>query len=388
MAIKVLVVLGTRPDAIKMMPVCAALKSDPAFKTKILVTAQHRQMLDQVLKVFSIHSDYDLDIMEESQTLFHITGETLHKMEKVLRQEKFDIVLVHGDTTTAFAASLSAFYQRIPVGHVEAGLRSFDMENPYPEEANRVLTDAVSTLHFAPTATARNNLISQQCKPDNIFITGNTVIDALKEALKKPDVFTSKKLKHLQEELRDPSIRMILLTAHRRENFGKPLHDICSAIKRIALEFSYVRIVYPVHLNPNVRRPVYRILENIRNVILIKPVDYLTFARCMQLSYCVVTDSGGIQEEAPSLGKPVLVLRKVTERPEAVQAGTVRIAGTAKNTIYQEIKNLLLNRRLYNVMSRAVNPYGDGKASGRIIKAIQYWAGITRIRPKDFKPHK
>lgn len=388
MAIKVLVVLGTRPDAIKMMPVCAALKSDPAFKTKILVTAQHRQMLDQVLKVFSIHSDYDLDIMEESQTLFHITGETLHKMEKVLQQEKFDIVLVHGDTTTAFAASLSAFYQRIPVGHVEAGLRSFDMENPYPEEANRVLTDAVSTLHFAPTATARNNLISQHCKLDTIFITGNTVIDALKEALKKPDVFTSKKLKHLQEELRDPSIRMILLTAHRRENFGKPLHDICSAIKRIALEFPYVRIVYPVHLNPNVHRPVYRILENIRNVILIKPVDYLTFARCMQLSYCVVTDSGGIQEEAPSLGKPVLVLRKVTERPEAVQAGTVRIAGTAKNTIYQEIKNLLLNRRLYNAMSRAVNPYGDGKASGRIIKAIKYWAGITRIRPKDFKPHK
>lgn len=383
-----LVVFGTRPDAIKMAPVCIALKADKAFDSKILVTAQHRHMLDQVLRIFRLKTDYDLNIMEESQTLFHITGETLRKMEKVLKSFKPNLVLVHGDTTTAYAASLSAFFLHIPVGHVEAGLRSFDMENPFPEEANRVLTDALSALHFAPTKKAKDNLLRERKSKKSIFITGNTVIDALLSVVNKPCAMPFKKLKTVQSELKNSSKKMILMTAHRRENFGKPLENIFKAIKRIAQEFPETRIVYPVHLNPRVHKPAYRILGSSHNVILVPPVDYNAMAQCIKKAYFVVTDSGGIQEEAPSLGKPVLVLRKVTERPEAVKAGTVKIIGTEEKDVYTAIKNLLTNTQAYNAMSNAVNPYGDGKASKRIIQAIKYWAGKQKKKPHDFKSSK
>ncbi|MFH1380171.1 MAG: UDP-N-acetylglucosamine 2-epimerase (non-hydrolyzing) [bacterium] len=368
--INIITVFGTRPDAIKMAPVCHALEADPAFNSKILVTAQHRHMLDQVLEIFKLHSNFDLNIMEESQTLFHITRETLHKMEKILLQEKPDLVLVHGDTTTAFAAALSAFYLHIPVGHVEAGLRSFDMDNPYPEEANRVLTDAITTLHFAPTHVAAQNLAAHKARHAHIFITGNTVIDALLSVVKRPYNLNRLPININPKEFLYGR-KLILMTAHRRENFGEPIKQICSAVKAIAREFPDVHIVYPVHLNPCIKKPVYRYLNSQKNISLIPPVDYEAFAQLIKLSYFVVTDSGGIQEEAPSLGKPVLVLRKVTERPEAVKAGTVRIIGTNEQAVYTSIKTLLTNRRQYIKMSKAINPYGDGKASMRILQAIK-----------------
>lgn len=384
MLLKVLIVFGTRPDAIKMAPVFHALKNDPVFAPKILVTAQHRHMLDQVLENFDLHANFDLNIMIRSQTLFHITRETLHKMEKVLIREKPDLMLVHGDTTTAFAAALSAFYRHIPVGHVEAGLRSFDRDNPYPEEANRVLTDAITSLYFAPTQKSKENLLKENTADQMIFVTGNTVIDALLSTVHKPCRFNSFTLKTTADIIKQGK-KLILLTAHRRENFGEPINHICSAVTKIARDFPDIHIVYPVHLNPRIKGPVYKRLKSIKNISLVAPVNYLEFSKLINLAYLVVTDSGGIQEEAPSLGKPVLVLRTVTERPEAVHAGTVRVIGTDEKKIYASIKTLLTNRKEYLKMSRAVNPYGDGRASERIVQAIKYWAGIISKKPKDFR---
>ncbi|MFH1367520.1 MAG: UDP-N-acetylglucosamine 2-epimerase (non-hydrolyzing) [Elusimicrobiota bacterium] len=385
---KILVVFGTRPEAIKMAPVVKQLSIyNSQFTVKVCVTAQHRQMLDEVLDIFRIKPDYDLNIMRDGQDLYYITASVLQKMKRVLAEEKPDMVLVHGDTTTTFAAALASFYQRIPVGHVEAGLRSHDKSQPFPEEANRLLTDSLCDLHFAPTSTAKNSLLKENQKPGNIFITGNTVIDALHAVLKMKRPFRNPILKKLSSSFsRLPSSRLILVTAHRRENFGKPLEDIFSALARIAREYPGLKIIYPVHLNPNVQRPAKKILGGVKNVILLPPVDYSDLAGLVKASYLVVTDSGGLQEEAPALGKPVLVLREVTERPEAVKAGTVKIIGSRKNRIYSEIKRLLENEKEHKRMSSSVNPYGDGKAAYRTVEAIRYFFGLRKDKPADFRP--
>jgi len=367
---KVICIFGTRPEAIKMAPVLRELqKKMDLFKTVVVVTAQHREMLDQVLKLFALHSDYDLNIMQESQTLYHITTSTLSRLEKVIERENPNFILVQGDTTTTFAATLAAFYQRIPVGHIEAGLRSYDRFNPYPEEINRTLTDALCELHFAPTSTAKRNLLKENIKEGSIFVTGNTVIDALYSALKKPHRFRNSVLKKMDFGSR----RIILLTAHRRENWGIPLENICLSIRKLIQKYDDLEIVYPVHLNPNVKNVVYRILKDSPRIHLIKPLDYLDFVNLIDRCFLVLTDSGGLQEEAPALGKPVLVLRKVTERPEGVEAGTVKIVGLSKESIFRETCKLLDNKRTYNKMATSVNPYGDGKASKRIVDAILYY---------------
>ena len=363
---KILVIFGTRPEAVKMMPVIYRLKNNRReFTTKVVVTAQHREMLDQVLKLFAIEADYDLNIMKASQSLGYITTEILNKFQAILKLEKPDLVLVHGDTTTTFASALACYYEKIPVGHVEAGLRSFDRFNPYPEELNRRLTDSLCDLFFAHTVSAKNNLEKENINGKHIYVTGNTVIDALFMALKLKTAFKNKELGKI-----DFNKKIILVTAHRRENWGKPLENICTALKKIKQAHVGIEIVYPVHPNPNIKNAVFRVLKNIKGVHLTKPLDYIDFIKLMNKSYLVLTDSGGLQEEAPSLGKPVLVLRKVTERPEAVIARTVKIIGTDKNRIYKEVSILLCNKKAYVKMANAINPYGDGKAAIRIIKAI------------------
>jgi len=364
---KIICIFGTRPEAIKMAPVLKELqKKKDLFKTVVVVTAQHRQMLDQVLRLFNLQSDYDLNIMQESQTPYHVTTSSLSRLEKVINRENPDFILVQGDTTTTFAAALAAFYQKVPVGHIEAGLRSYDRFNPYPEEVNRLLTDALCDLHFAPTPTAKRNLLKENIKKESIFVTGNTVIDALYLALKKPHRFRNSVLKRIDFNKK----RIILLTAHRRENWGIPLENICLSIKKLIHKYDDLEIVYPVHLNPKVKNVVYKILKNFPRIHLIKPLDYLDFINLMNKCFLVLTDSGGLQEEAPSLGKPVLVLREVTERTEGVKAGTVRIVGLSKERILKETCKLLDNKRVYNRMATAVNPYGDGKASQRIVSAL------------------
>jgi len=364
---KIICIFGTRPEAIKMAPVLKELqKKKDLFKTVVVVTAQHRQMLDQVLRLFNLQSDYDLNIMQESQTPYHVTTSSLSRLEKVINRENPDFILVQGDTTTTFAAALAAFYQKVPVGHIEAGLRSYDRFNPYPEEVNRLLTDALCDLHFAPTPTAKRNLLKENIKKESIFVTGNTVIDALYLALKKPHRFRNSVLKRIDFNKK----RIILLTAHRRENWGIPLENICLSIKKLIHKYDDLEIVYPVHLNPKVKNVVYKILKNFPRIHLIKPLDYLDFINLMNKCFLVLTDSGGLQEEAPSLGKPVLVLREVTERTEGVKAGTVRIVGLSKERIFKETCKLLDNKRVYNRMATAVNPYGDGKASQRIVSAL------------------
>jgi UDP-N-acetylglucosamine 2-epimerase (non-hydrolysing) len=384
----ILLVFGTRPEAIKMAPLVAAFKErQDEFRCRICVTAQHRQMLDDVLSVFGIAPDHDLNIMQDGQSLFHVTAAALCRMEKVLQDEKPDLVLVHGDTTTTFAATLAAFYLHIPVGHVEAGLRSYNRDHPFPEEANRVLTDALCALYFAPTATARKALLREHTPADRIVVTGNTVIDALQMVLQRPGTFTAPTLRALFDgKTDDPAQRLILMTAHRRENFGRPFEEVFTAVRRIADGHPSVRIVYPVHLNPRVQEPAQRILGGCRNIALIPPVSYPDLALLLQRAHIVVTDSGGIQEEAPALGKPVLVLREVTERPEAVRSGTVRLAGTDGKKVYAEIARLLTDRRLYGRMSRAVNPYGDGKAAKRIVEAARHFFGFRRAKPAEFVP--
>ncbi|WP_222889104.1 MULTISPECIES: non-hydrolyzing UDP-N-acetylglucosamine 2-epimerase [Enterobacteriaceae] len=369
---KVLTVFGTRPEAIKMAPLVHALAKDPYFEAKVCVTAQHREMLDQVLNLFSIVPDYDLDIMQPGQGLTEITCRILEGLKPILESFKPDVVLVHGDTTTTIAASLAAFYQRIPVGHVEAGLRTGDLSSPWPEEANRTLTGHLAMYHFSPTQNARQNLLRENILDKQIFVTGNTVIDALFWV--RDTVLNNENL-HSELAARypflDESKKLVLVTGHRRESFGQGFEQICHALVDIAAKHQDVQIVYPVHLNPNVSEPVNRILGHVENIILIEPQDYLPFLWLMTHAWLILTDSGGIQEEAPSLGKPVLVMRETTERPEAIEAGTVRLVGTDRQRIVEEVTHLLQDNDAWQAMSRAHNPYGDGQACERILHALK-----------------
>lgn len=361
--LKVLLVFGTRPEAIKMAPVYMELSKHKEIEPIVCVTAQHREMLDQVLTLFKIKPDYDLDIMVHNQNLWTLTSNVLLKMKEVFEDCKPHIVLVHGDTTTTMATSLSAFYAQIPIGHVEAGLRTFDRFYPFPEEINRVVTDSVSSFYFAPTDTSTQNLINIGADKDFVFKTGNTVIDAL--------LYTVKNHKSNLDNLNlNPNLKTILLTAHRRENFGQPIEDICKAILQIVEKHTNVQVIYPVHLNPNVQEPVKRLLSNKDRIILTGPMDYAPFASLISESDIILTDSGGIQEEAPSLGKPVLVLREETERPEAVEYGTVVLVGHNIDKITSIIDKLLKDEGYYNAMSKATNPYGDGLAANRIAKIL------------------
>jgi UDP-N-acetylglucosamine 2-epimerase (non-hydrolysing) len=379
---KVLVIFGTRPEAIKMAPVVLRLKEAAAFQVKVAVTAQHRQMLDQVLDIFKIQPDFDLDIMSPDQDLFDITSRALLGLKEVLRQEKPDLVLVHGDTTTTLVAALAAFYLKIPVGHVEAGLRTRDKHRPFPEEINRHLAGVLTDYHFAPTPWARDNLLAEGVDPERIWVTGNTVIDALR--------IIADRVSHAQEHwaryfaleyrLSLAGKRLILVTGHRRENFGPGFQNICWALRDVVESFPDILVVYPVHLNPQVQRPVKEILGPVSNdatggpggrLLLLPPLEYAPFVYLLSQSYLVLTDSGGIQEEAPALGKPVLVMRDVTERPEGVWAKTVKLVGTDREKIFQEIKELLENPASYQAMAQARNPYGDGQAAQRIVEIIE-----------------
>lgn len=371
--IKVMPIFGTRPEAIKMAPVVHTLSSDERFEVIITVTAQHREMLDQFLRFFEMQPRYDLNIMREGQTLADITSKAVKGIDKVLRDEKPDLILVQGDTTTAFVGALVAYYHKIPCGHIEAGLRTKDKFAPFPEEINRRLIGAIADLHFAPTQGAKRNLLNEGVNERNIFVTGNTVVDALLWTLKR---------------LPEPSkgkAKMILVTAHRRENWGEPMERICRALRRIADKFPDVRIVFPMHKNPVVREVAYREMGRHERIQLCEPPDYFEFVRLMRDAYLIVTDSGGVQEEAPTLGKPVLVLREKTERPEAVEAGVVKIVGTDEERIVDEVSKLITDDSTYKAMQRPVNPYGDGKASQRIKQAIlHFFTGAKR--PEDFIP--
>lgn len=369
--IKVLSVFGTRPEAIKMAPLVNLLKQQPQIDSRVCVTGQHREMLDQVLQLFGITPEYDLAIMKAGQDLYDVTTSILLNIKPVLRDFKPDVVLVHGDTSTTFAAALACYYEKIAVGHVEAGLRTGNIYSPWPEEANRKLTGAITRYHFAPTATSEQNLLNEQVDPSHIFVTGNTVIDALLQVVEKIDADSALAQRFASEfPYGQNGRRLILVTGHRRESFGSGFEQICAALKQIANQFEDCDIVYPVHLNPNVREPVYRLLSDSANVHLIAPQDYLPFVYLMSKSTLVLTDSGGIQEEAPSLGKPVLVMRDTTERPEAVAAGTVKLVGTDTEKLVSEVTKLLTDQAYYDSMSFAHNPYGDGNACQRIIEAI------------------
>lgn len=379
--IVVMVVFGTRPEAIKMAPLVKELQKHSEIETVVCVTAQHRQMLDQVLDIFDIVPDYDLNIMKANQTLISITTNALHGLSETFEKVKPDIVLVHGDTTTTFAGSLAAFYNKIKIGHVEAGLRTFDKYFPYPEEINRKLTGVLTDLHFAPTNTNKSNLLAERVDEKAIYVTGNTVIDALKTTVQKDFTFGHPKLNTIDFLNR----RIITVTAHRRENLGEPLVNICTSLKRIAERYQDVEIIYPVHLNPSVQKVATDILGNNANIHLIEPLDVQDMHNLMARSYFIMTDSGGLQEEAPSLGKPVLVLRNETERPEAITAGTVKLAGTVEENIFNSAITLLDNSNEYTKMAKAVNPYGDGNASARIVKALLYEFGLSEENCEQFK---
>lgn len=378
--LKVMTVFGTRPEAVKMAPLVKELEKNEQIQSIVCVTAQHREMLDQVLRMFDITPDYDLNIMQSRQTLVGITVRALEGLSDVLEQVKPDIILVHGDTSTTFVGSLAAFYKQIKVGHVEAGLRTYDKYFPFPEEMNRKLTGALADIHLAPTPSNRENLLKENMAADKIYITGNTVIDALKTTVRKDYVFENAALQSIDFDGK----RVIAVTAHRRENLGEPLQNICNALKYIADSYSDVEIVYPVHLNPAVREVTSSILGEHPQVHLIDPLGVQDMHNLMDRSYMVMTDSGGLQEEAPSLGKPVLVLRNETERPEAVQAGTAQLAGTQYDKIVSMAQQLLENEAEYNRMAKAVNPYGDGKASERIVQALLYEFGYQSRRPEEF----
>ena len=382
---KVLLVFGTRPEAIKMAPLVMELqKQKERIETVVCVTGQHREMLDQVLEIFDIKPDYDLNIMKRGQDLYDVPARVLTGMREVLKEIKPDIVLVHGDTTTSTAAALAAFYQQIPVGHVEAGLRTHNIYSPWPEEMNRLLTGRLATYHFSPTPLSRNNLIKESINDRNIIVTGNTVIDALYWVVDK-----IKNNKELDNELEsvlskagydvnrlDNGKKLVLITGHRRENFGDGFINMCTAIKDLTIKHPNVDFVYPMHLNPNVRKPIHEVfgedLSGLKNMFFIEPLEYLSFVYLMEKSSIVLTDSGGIQEEAPGLGKPVLVMRDTTERPEALNAGTVKLVGTDYNKIVNEVSSLIDDKAAYEKMSKAVNPYGDGLACGRIVNALLY----------------
>lgn len=373
---RILLVFGTRPEAIKMAPLVKALQKEPEhFETKVCVTAQHRQMLDQVLEVFGIVPEYDLNIMAPNQDLFDITSRVLMGLRDVFNDFRPDIVLVHGDTTTSMAASLAAFYRQIPIGHVEAGLRTYNMLSPWPEEMNRQVTDRMCSYYFAPTEKSRRNLLQENIADEKIFVTGNTVIDALLMAvniIEENQYIKNSIIGELQVKGYTVGQRpYILVTGHRRENFGDGFLHICQAIRQIAAEHPEMDIVYPVHLNPNVQKPVYELLSDTPNIYLISPLDYLPFVYAMQHSTLLLTDSGGVQEEAPSLGKPVLVMRNTTERPEAVEAGTVRLVGTDADAIVENVSQLLHDQEVYRKMSESYNPYGDGHACERIVAALR-----------------
>ena len=382
---KVMLVFGTRPEAIKMAPLVKEFQKQPnRVETVVCVTGQHREMLDQVLKIFDIKPDYDLNIMKQGQDLYDVTARVLTGMRDVLKEVKPDVVLVHGDTTTSTAAALAAFYQQIPVGHVEAGLRTHNIYSPWPEEMNRLLTGRLATYHFSPTPLSRNNLIKESVDDRNIIITGNTVIDALYWVVDK-----IKNNKELDNELEDilskagydvnrlnNGKKLVLITGHRRENFGDGFINMCTAIKDLTVKYPDLDFVYPMHLNPNVRKPIHEVfgenLSGLKNMFFIEPLEYLSFVYLMEKSSIVLTDSGGIQEEAPGLGKPVLVMRDTTERPEALDAGTVKLVGTDYNKIVNEVSSLIDDKAAYEKMSKAVNPYGDGLACGRIVNALLY----------------
>ena len=361
--IKVMSIFGTRPEAIKMAPLVKELEGRKEIKSIVCVTAQHREMLDQVLETFKIKPDYDLNIMKQGQTLSEITSRALMGLEEVIKKEQPNIVLVHGDTTTTFAGALAAFYNQTDIGHVEAGLRTNDKYSPYPEEMNRQMVDCMTDMFFAPTDISKENLLKENIDQDKIYVTGNTAIDAMKTTVTND--YKNKELDWIKD-----NERMILLTAHRRENLGDPMRNIFKAIKRIVEEFPDVKVIYPIHLNPKVREVANEILKDIDRVKLIEPLEVFDFHNFQNKSYLILTDSGGIQEEAPSLGKPVLVLRDTTERPEGIKAGTLKLVGTDENIIYEETKKLLLDKEEYNKMAKASNPYGDGYASKYIVDAI------------------
>ncbi|MGL4343990.1 MAG: non-hydrolyzing UDP-N-acetylglucosamine 2-epimerase [Cellulosilyticaceae bacterium] len=378
--VRVMSVFGTRPEAVKMAPLVKELEQMEGIESIVCVTAQHREMLDQVLDIFEIKPDYDLDIMKQRQTLTGITTRVLEGLESVLQEAKPDIVLVHGDTTTSFVAGLAAFYQQIQVGHVEAGLRTYNRYEPFPEEMNRKLTGSLANLHFSPTPLAKDNLLREAVGEADIFVTGNTVIDALKTTITGEYTFTVETLNQIDYSNK----RVITMTAHRRENLGEPLRHICEAVREIVTEFEDVEVVYAVHKNPAVREVVEEILGDVSRVHLVEPLDIKDMHNLMKRSYLVLTDSGGLQEEVPSLGKPVLVLRNVTERPEGVEAGTLKLAGVEKQTIYDMTAELLTNKELYAQMAQAKNPFGDGEASRRIGEAILYAFGYRSERPEEY----
>lgn len=367
---KNLIIFGTRPEAIKMAPLVKEFLKNKNFDTKVCVTAQHREMLDQVLDFFEIIPNYDLDLMKPNQNLFSLTADIITKLKPILEEFKPDFVFVHGDTTTTMAASLASFYAKAKVCHIEAGLRTYNKQSPFPEEVNRSVTGQIADFHFAPTQVSKNNLIKENINKKTILVTGNTVIDALMQSVAKINTINNSEIENLKNEL-NFSKRIILVTGHRRENHGKGFINICNALKQIANKFNDVQIIYPVHLNPNVQKPVYEILGSEQNIKLIAPLAYPAFVWLMNKSTLIITDSGGVQEEAPSLGKPVLVMRETTERPEAVETGTVILVGTNKQKIVDEVTSLLSNADRYAKMSKLHNPYGDGKASKRIVKFIE-----------------
>lgn len=369
--IKVMSIFGTRPEAIKMAPLVKELDNRKEIESIVCVTAQHREMLDQVLKTFDIKPDYDLNIMKQGQSLSEITSQALLGLEEVIKEVKPDIVLVHGDTTTTFAGALAAFYNQVSIGHVEAGLRTYDKYSPFPEEMNRQMVDSMTDLYFVPTEISKENLLKQNISEDKIYITGNTAIDAMSTTVKE-------NYSHKELEWIKPGERMILLTAHRRENLGEPMRHIFKAIRRIVDEFDDVKVIYPIHLNPLVRSIANEIFNGCDKVKLIEPLEVFDFHNFQNKSYIILTDSGGIQEEAPSLGKPVLVLRDTTERPEGIKAGTLKLVGTNEETIYTETKKLLTDKKEYDNMSHASNPYGDGHASERIVSFIISWYKNTK----------
>lgn len=361
--IKVMSIFGTRPEAIKMAPLVKELENREEIKNIVCVTAQHREMLDQVLETFKITPNYDLDIMKKGQTLTEITSRVLIKLEEVIHKEKPNIILVHGDTTTTFAGSLAAYYNQVAIGHVEAGLRTNQKYSPFPEEMNRQMVDCMTDMYFAPTELSKENLIKENIEEDKIYITGNTAIDAMSTTIKKN--YTHPELEWIKN-----NEKLILLTAHRRENLGKPMKQIFKAVKKIVDEFEDVKVIYPIHMNPEIREIAHEVFDNCERVRIIEPLEVFDFHNFQNKSYMIMTDSGGVQEEAPSLGKPVLVLRDTTERPEGIKAGTLKLVGTDEENIYKEARKLLIDKEAYNKMSNSSNPYGDGHASKRIVDAI------------------
>ncbi|WP_125770069.1 non-hydrolyzing UDP-N-acetylglucosamine 2-epimerase [Companilactobacillus furfuricola] len=377
--VKVMTVFGTRPEAIKMAPLVLKLKQNSdRFETVTVVTAQHREMLDSVLEIFKIKPDYDMNIMKERQTLSGITGLVLKMLDDIIEKEEPDIILVHGDTTTTFSASLSAFYHQTTIGHVEAGLRTWNKYSPWPEEMNRQMTDDLADLYFAPTDKSKENLLKENHHKEGIFVTGNTAIDALRSTVHED-------YHHDVLDIIDPNKKMILVTMHRRENQGEPMKQVFRAMKKVVEKHDDIELIYPVHLNPVVQETAKEILGNVQRVHLIEPLDVLDFHNMASRSYFIMTDSGGVQEEAPSLGKPVLVLRDTTERPEGVDAGTLKLVGTDEAVVEKEMSNLIENKAEYEKMANAKNPYGDGKASDRILDAISYYFKQTDQKPNEFK---